>query len=77
MFALVRNKEFDKLPGNMPATAREAFDTLLHTRDGQLCDLIIDRATLEAMLEAGKNQVRRSLKSMHRQQLQSLILRLQ
>lgn len=54
MFALVRNKEFDKLPGNMPATAREAFDTLLHTRDGQLCDLIIDHATLEAMLEAGK-----------------------
>ena len=28
MFALVQNKEFDKLPGNMPATAREAFDTL-------------------------------------------------
>ena len=54
MFALVQNKEFDKLPGNMTATAREAFDTLLHTRDGQLCDLIIDRATLEAMLEAGK-----------------------
>ena len=52
MFALVQNKEFDKLPGNMPA--REAFDTLLHTRDGQLCDLIIDHATLEAMLEAGK-----------------------
>ena len=54
MFALVQNKEFDKLPGNMSATAREAFDTLLHTRDGQLCDLIIDHATLEAMLEAGK-----------------------
>ena len=54
MFALVQNKEFDKLPGNMLATAREAFDTLLHTRDGQLCDLIIDHATLEAMLEAGK-----------------------
>lgn len=54
MFALVQNKEFDKLPGNMPTTAREAFDTLLHTRDGQLCDLIIDHATLEAMLEAGK-----------------------
>lgn len=54
MFALVQNKEFDKLPGNMSATARETFDTLLHTRDGQLCDLIIDHATLEAMLEAGK-----------------------
>ena len=54
MYEIVQNKEFDKLPGNMPSTAREAFDTLLHTRDGQLCDLIIDRATLEAMLEAGK-----------------------
>ena len=54
MFALVQNKEFDKLPGNMSATAREALDSLLHTRVGQLCDLIIDLATLEAMLEAGK-----------------------
>ena len=35
--------------------AEEAYEALLHTRDGQLCDVIIDRAALEAIYEAGKN----------------------
>ena len=54
MLKIVENKDFSKLPGKMEQTAQEAFDTLLHTRDGQLCDIIVDRATLEAMIEAGK-----------------------
>lgn len=55
MLSIVQSKEFEKLPGRMQETAREAFETMLHTRDGQLCDIMIDRATLEAMLEAGRN----------------------
>ena len=55
MMEIVRNKEFDRLPGNAPAAAQEAYEALLHTRDGQLCDVIIDRAALEAIYEAGKN----------------------
>lgn len=54
MLQIVRNKEFQRLPGNMGETAEEAYDTLLHTRDGQLCDIIVDRAALEAIYEAGK-----------------------
>lgn len=54
MLSIVQSKEFEKLPGKMQETAREAFETMLHTRDGQLCDIMIDRATLEAMLEAGE-----------------------
>lgn len=54
MLQLVKNKEFDKLPGNMPQAAREAYDTLLHTKDGQLCDVIVDRAALDAIYEAGQ-----------------------
>lgn len=38
----------------MQEAAREAYDTLLHTRDGQLCDVIIDQATLKAIYEAGQ-----------------------
>ena len=54
MLQIVRNKEFYRLPGTMGETAAEAYDTLLHTRDGQLCDIIVDRAALEAIYEAGQ-----------------------
>ena len=33
---------------------QEAYESLLHTGDGQLCDCIIDRAALDAIYEAGK-----------------------
>ena len=39
----------------MAGAAREAYETLLHTQDGQLCDIMIDRAALEAVYQAGKN----------------------
>lgn len=54
MLDIVRKKEFSRLPSNMVDVAREAYDTLLHTRDGQLCDVMIDRATLDAIYAAGK-----------------------
>lgn len=34
MLEIVENKEFGRLPDNMAAVAQEAYDTLLHTRDG-------------------------------------------
>ena len=55
MLRIVQNKEFRRLPDNMVSAAEEAYDTLLHTGDGQLCDVIIDRAALDAIYEAGKN----------------------
>ncbi len=54
ILAAVRNKEFDALPEYMAGAAREAFETLLHTGDGQLCDCIVDRAALEAVYRAGQ-----------------------
>lgn len=38
----------------MQHVAADAYETLLHTRDGQLCDVMIDRATLDAVYAAGK-----------------------
>ena len=54
MLEIVRNREFSRLPGTMAQTAAEAFEQLLHTRDGQICDVRIDKAALEAIYDAGK-----------------------
>ena len=54
MLQIVENREFSKLPRGMSRVAEEAFDTLLHTRDGQLCDIMIDKAALDAICEAGR-----------------------
>ena len=54
MLRIIENREFSKLPGNMGGVAEEALEMLLHTRDGQLCDIMIDKAALEAVYEAGK-----------------------
>lgn len=54
MLNIVREKDFGKLPAHMQHAAEEAYETLLHTRDGQLCDIIVDRAALDAVYEAGK-----------------------
>lgn len=50
----VKERDFSGLPSMMAEAAAEAFDTLLHTRDGQLCDVIVDRACLDAIYQAGK-----------------------
>lgn len=54
MYRIVENREFSRLPGNMAQTAQTALETLLHTGDGQLCDIIVDQAALEAIGEAGR-----------------------
>lgn len=54
MAEAVRKKEFDRLPASMRKAAEEAYEALLHTGDAQLCDVIIDRAALEAIERAGR-----------------------
>lgn len=54
MLRIIREKDYKALPENMQAAAEEAVETLLHSGDGQLCDIIIDRATMEAIREAGQ-----------------------
>ena len=53
MLSIVQNKEFYKLPDYMQEVAKEAYETLLHTGDGQKCDIMIDKATLQAIYKAG------------------------
>lgn len=54
MLDIVKSRDFSRLPKNMIQAAQEAYEALLHTRDGQLCDIIIDKAALEAIYAAGK-----------------------
>ena len=54
ILAAIRAKDFSALPEYMSAAAAEAMETLLHTRDGQLCDMIVDRAALEAIEKTGR-----------------------
>jgi V/A-type H+-transporting ATPase subunit C len=52
----IKTHNFSLLPEPMRAPAQEAQEVLLHTHDGQLCDRIIDKAALEAVYRAGKEQ---------------------
>ena len=54
MRKIVEDRDFGKLPDSMRIVGEEAYETLLHTGDGQLCDVIIDRAALGAIYQAGK-----------------------
>ncbi len=50
----VENREFKELPDFMQEPAEEAYEVLTATGNGQLADAIIDRATLERILDLGK-----------------------
>ncbi|MDO4278128.1 MAG: V-type ATPase subunit [Lachnoclostridium edouardi] len=54
MEKIVSEKNWSALPDYMKQPAKEAYETFLHTRDGQLCDVIVDRAALDAVYEKGK-----------------------
>ncbi len=53
IYDAVRERDYAALPEGMRAAAEEAYLALSHTGDGQLCDVIVDRAALQAVLEAG------------------------
>lgn len=49
----IEERNFSDLPAYMAESAKLAFEKLLHTGDGQLCDNIIDKALLEAIIGEG------------------------
>ncbi len=54
MVKCVRENNFSPLPPSMSLAASEAYHTLLQTGDGQLCDIILDKACLLDVLEEGR-----------------------
>lgn len=59
---IIKNKRYEDLPEHMREAADKAYDILLKTGDGQKCDVVIDRACLTAMRNAGKASGSRLLK---------------
>lgn len=51
---MIEKRNFLKLSDDMAKAAAEATEALLQTEDGQLCDIIIDRAALAAVKKAGE-----------------------
>ena len=64
MLEIIQNKEFSRLPQIMAEPAKEAYEALLHTRDGQLCDVIIDGRRWMLFTRRGRRPGTRSLKIM-------------
>lgn len=54
MLEIIKEKDFTALPPHMVEVAKDALETMLQTKDGQLCDIIIDKKALEAIYEAGE-----------------------
>lgn len=54
IYRSVKEHDFTMLPDYMRECAEEAYQVLLHTGDGQLCDVIIDKATLETIYKKSK-----------------------
>ena len=50
---IVREKDWNDLPERMRGVAKEAYESFTQNQDGQLCDVIVDKACLEAITEAG------------------------
>lgn len=55
MLRIVREKDFIVLPEFMREPAKEAYEALLQSWDGQLCDVILDAAALGAIRDAGQS----------------------
>ena len=54
VYEAAKNHDFSGLPPDMAQAGKEAYETLSHTGNGQLCDIIIDSAALIAMENASK-----------------------
>jgi len=50
----VQERNYRDLPGDMPEIAEAAHDVFLRTGDGQLCDIMVDKACMEQMLKAAE-----------------------
>lgn len=46
---IIQEKDYFALPDHMMKVAEEAVEVMLHTKDGQLCDSIVDQGALSAM----------------------------
>lgn len=51
----VKERKFGDLPEFIADTAKKAYETIIQTGNGQLCDIVVDRGCLEAILSLTKS----------------------
>ncbi len=51
IYKAVKEKDFQSLPEHISSCADEAFHKLIQTGDGQLCDILIDKKSLECIFD--------------------------
>ena len=54
LYDAIKKRDYTALPENFADTAKEAMTVLLETSDGQLCDIIIDRACMQNVYALGQ-----------------------
>ena len=54
LYEALKRREYDDLPEHLRDIAREAVTVLLETSDGQLCDILIDKACMDYVYSLGK-----------------------
>jgi V/A-type H+-transporting ATPase subunit C len=54
LYDAIKKREYDRLPDVFADVAKEAMTVLLETSDGQLCDIIIDRACMQHVRALGQ-----------------------
>ena len=59
--SILERNAFDELPEALRQVAPTALEIMLKTKDGQMCDTIVDRACLEAMSDAARHSKNRLL----------------
>lgn len=62
LFEKIKNREYTDLPEDLGKTASESFDVLLKTNDSQLCDVLIDKASLDAVVAFAKTTNEESIR---------------
>ena len=53
IYEAVKNNEFHTLPSYMQECGKEAYEYQLKSRNSQMCDVILDKASLQMTYEAG------------------------
>lgn len=56
LYRCVAENDLDALPAFLREAAREAYDVLVQTGDGQLCEVVLDRAALLAVARAAEGE---------------------
>ena len=62
IYEAVRTHDFSALPESMQSCVQEAYDVMIKGGDSQLCDVIVDKASLDKVYEAGRKQKSELLK---------------